>query len=292
MQKRSNKSLQFRWLNLFVITVVVLGLSLSGVFAKEASALIDINSASQKELEGLKGVGSATAKKIIDNRPYKTVDELSKAGLSNAAVKALKSFVTAGPTAAVQPPKAEAKSSPAAKLAEKTAQAKAPAGLVDLNTADQKALEALPGVGAKTAQEIIKGRPYKSVDELSKVKGISKAKMDALKGLVTVSAPKAAVPSAPAATPAPAAAAPTKGVPATKASEAAGKAAATKTAIGEKININTASKEQIEKLPGIGPVKAQAIIAGRPYNSVEDVMKVKGIKEGSFSKIKDLITVK
>jgi competence protein ComEA len=287
MQEKIKKALQYRWFNLFVITVVVLGLSLSGVFAKEASALIDINSASQKELEGLNGVGAATAKKIIDNRPYKSADELSKAGLSATSIKALKPFITAGPAAAVQPPKTEAKPAPAAKVAEKAAEAKAPAGLVDLNTADQKALEALPGVGPKTAQEIIKGRPYNSVDDLSKVKGIDKGKMGTLKGLVTVSAPKAATPAAP---PAPVAA--TKGVTATKASEAASKAASTKLAPGEKININTASKEQIEKLPGIGPVKAQAIIAGRPYNSVEDVKKVKGIKEGSFSKIKDLITVK
>ena len=48
---------------------------------KSIAALVDINSATQKELEGVKGVGAATAKKIIANRPYKSVDELSKAGL-------------------------------------------------------------------------------------------------------------------------------------------------------------------------------------------------------------------
>jgi DNA uptake protein ComE-like DNA-binding protein len=39
-------------------------------------------------------------------------------------------------------------------------------------------------------------------------------------------------------------------------------------------------------------VKAQAIIDNRPYKSVEDVMKVNGIKEGTFAKIKDRITVR
>jgi competence protein ComEA len=58
------------------------------------------------------------------------------------------------------------------------------------------------------------------------------------------------------------------------------------------VNINTASKQQLEKLPGIGPVKAQAIIDGRPYQAKEDIMKVKGIKQGTFDKIKDVITVK
>jgi competence protein ComEA len=44
-------------------------------------------------------------------------------------------------------------------------------------------------------------------------------------------------------------------------------------------------------LPGIGPVKAQAVIEGRPYKKIEDIKKVKGIKEGEFNKIKDVITV-
>jgi DNA uptake protein ComE-like DNA-binding protein len=42
----------------------------------------------------------------------------------------------------------------------------------------------------------------------------------------------------------------------------------------------------------VGPKKAEAIIAARPFNAVEDVMKVKGIKDGIFAKIKPFITVK
>ncbi|MHC5539998.1 ComEA family DNA-binding protein, partial [Singulisphaera rosea] len=61
---------------------------------------------------------------------------------------------------------------------------------------------------------------------------------------------------------------------------------------GKRININTATKaELIEALPGIGPVKSQAIIDTRPFKTIEDIMKTKGIKEGEFSKIKDMITV-
>jgi DNA uptake protein ComE-like DNA-binding protein len=68
---------------------------------KSAAGLVDINSATQKELEGLKGVGPATAKKIIAGRPYKSVDELTKAGLNAKAVEALKPFVTVGKSQAV-----------------------------------------------------------------------------------------------------------------------------------------------------------------------------------------------
>ena len=58
------------------------------------------------------------------------------------------------------------------------------------------------------------------------------------------------------------------------------------------MNINTADKKELDKLPEIGPVKAQAIIDGRPYHKIEDVLKVKGIKQHTFDRIKAYITVK
>lgn len=61
---------------------------------------------------------------------------------------------------------------------------------------------------------------------------------------------------------------------------------------GKLINLNTATLEELDTLPGIGPSTAQRIIEGRPYATVEDLLRVKGIGQATFDKIKDLVTVK
>lgn len=62
-----------------------------------------------------------------------------------------------------------------------------------------------------------------------------------------------------------------------------------------KVNLNTATLEQLMTLPGIGEAKANSIIAWREENGgfsqIEDLMKIDGIKEGVFSKVKDSIKV-
>ena len=61
------------------------------------------------------------------------------------------------------------------------------------------------------------------------------------------------------------------------------------------VNLNTADAAQLQKLPGIGPGKAQAILRYRqehgPFQTIEELMRVPGIKEGTFAKLKDYVTV-
>ena len=62
------------------------------------------------------------------------------------------------------------------------------------------------------------------------------------------------------------------------------------------VNINTADEKELMSLPGIGQVRAAAIIEYRQregnFEKIEDIMNVKGIKTGIFSKINNLICVK
>ncbi len=63
----------------------------------------------------------------------------------------------------------------------------------------------------------------------------------------------------------------------------------------QKIDINRAEAWLLEALPGIGETRAQAIVDHRnengPFKRIEDLLRVKGIGEGTFNKIKDYITV-
>ena len=57
------------------------------------------------------------------------------------------------------------------------------------------------------------------------------------------------------------------------------------------VNINQATQAELETLPGIGPVLAQRIVAGRPYDRVDDLLRVFGIGPKTYEQFKDYITV-
>jgi competence protein ComEA len=62
-----------------------------------------------------------------------------------------------------------------------------------------------------------------------------------------------------------------------------------------RVNINTASADELDRLPGIGPAHAQAIIdyrqANGPFQKIEDIVNVRGIGPAEFGAIKNLIFV-
>ena len=61
------------------------------------------------------------------------------------------------------------------------------------------------------------------------------------------------------------------------------------------VDLNTATAEQLETLPGVGPATAAAIIADRgahgPFRSVNDLGRVRGIGDAKLAQLRDLVTV-
>src|SRR5262249_39560549 len=150
-------------------------------------------------------------------------------------------------------------------------------------------------------------------DDLSKVKGMTKSKVTALQDKVTfggtttskkstakTSSKKKTTTTPEATTDETTTSSRSKSSSATKQSENKSLeptgSSSGKLTPGQTVNINTASAEELDALPGIGPSKAQAIIDYRNehgrFNSIEDIQNVKGIKGGEFSKLKDYIRVR
>jgi competence protein ComEA len=57
------------------------------------------------------------------------------------------------------------------------------------------------------------------------------------------------------------------------------------------VNINTATKEELTTLNGVGESTAEKIIMGRPYTQVEDLLNVSGIGEATLEKFKDMVCI-
>jgi competence ComEA-like helix-hairpin-helix protein len=134
---------------------------------------------------------------------------------------------------------------------------------IDINNAPRETIETLPGVGPKLAEQIIAGRPYKTIDELDRVKGIGPKKLAQIRPRVMILPMRA---------------------------DTVREVAKTNALVH--VNINTASQADLEKLPGIGPKRAEAIIAARPFQRPEDLLRVPGIKRAQYDKIKNQISVR
>lgn len=154
------------------------------LFVGTAFAGVNVNAASQKELEGLPGIGPSKATAILEyrstNGPFTSLADLDKVpGIGPATLENLRPLVEFG----------EAGAAPAA--APSSSSKPAPSGsAVNINTASAKELESLPGIGPSKAASILGDRdangPFASCQQLTRVNGIGKATVAALADRCTV----------------------------------------------------------------------------------------------------------
>lgn len=138
---------------------------------------------------------------------------------------------------------------------------------IDLNLADATELARLPGIGPVLAERVVDWREERggvsSPEELLEVSGIGPAKFAALEDRVRVDG----------------ATAPRRASPASLAS-GSGSAA---------IDVNRASPDELTRLPGVGPVLAERIVASReadgPFHSPEDLTRVSGIGSATAARM-------
>jgi competence protein ComEA len=155
---------------------------------------------------------------------------------------------------------------------------------VDLNKADRAELQQLPGVGDHMADRIETQRrtkgPFHKVDDLKTVKGIGPATVNRLRDWVEVEPNDDGDPV-------------DMLDPADKAPKS--KASSTrKKAPSAPVDVNRASLEELKAIPGVGPSYAQHIIderAKKPFERVDDLTRVPGIKERKLESLRPYVTV-
>lgn len=177
---------------------------------------------------------------------------------------------------------------------------------IDIRTASKEELMLLPGIGEKRAQEIINHRnskPFSSTDDLLEIRGIgAKTLAKMLPSLLQFGSPKFNAETNP-----DPGAMTSIGLIQTD-SDNSGSPEKSKTSSRETkpkpipktqltniVNLNTAGLEELCTLPGIGEVKAQAIIDYRqengPFMSLEEITNVKGIGAKTLEKIRHRLSI-
>ncbi len=164
-----------------------------------------------------------------------------------------------------------------------------PTQIVDLNQADKALLRQLPEVGEALAERIDDYRRerggFRTVDELANVSGIGPKKLSRIRPWVYVETGEGEEEEAMVRTVS------LSGKKSTSSGASRGKKGE---GLKELVDVNEASEDKLQEVPGIGPVTAARIVAARklkPFESLDDLRRVPGIGAKTLEKLRPYLTV-
>lgn len=164
---------------------------------------------------------------------------------------------------------------------------------IDLNRADEKTLAAVPVIGAELARTIVAARPFESVDQLNRITGLSAERLEQIRLRVKVSPPASPATRDSLGLPTRAAVAEsTKSAETDSFSLPTGKSGhASRNKGVPQLDVNNASEPALAAVAEIGPELARTIVAARPFATLDELSRLRGLSAERLEQIKLRLSV-